>query len=269
MELPGTASPGEIARAVRGESVSGIEVTAPTPGPVYDHVGVIDGTGTLRLRPALAAAARSLGNTAPQDPAIEDCRERLAALDPPVVETEQVRRRVAAAGRAEDRLHERVAELRGRVQALESAGDEVAVADARERLAAATTELTEARTERLAAEQALDRATERAREARSVRERRLRLEDRLGNLRRRARAYLADGVYDGFVDALDEVPGDASAGDDPSEFAADPTTGTLAIARIAEIRAPVVVACGRFRGADTAAAAIDGPVIWLPAESGG
>jgi len=264
VDLPPGTDPDRVARAVRGEPVRGIDVEAPDPGPVHEYVGLLDGTGVHRFRAALAAAARSRGLSAPQDDAIADCRDRLSALDPPEVDTERARRRVAEAGERERRLAERVAELRGRVRALESTDQPERLEDASDRLEAATTELTEVRTERIAAEQALDRAERRARGGRDRRERRLRLEDRIGNLRREAREHLAGAVAAEFAASVAAVPGDGAVGDDPTEFEGDPTTAAMAIARVAELRAPLVVACGRFPDAATAAEVLEAPAIRVP-----
>jgi hypothetical protein len=263
---PGVA-PGTVARAVRGEAVEALPdgvletVEAATPGPAHEYVGTIDGSDDPPLRAALAAAARSVGRTAPQDEAIAECEARLEEIAPPAVDVESARRRVAEAGERESRLQERVAQLRGRVQTLREFDRTAALEEAESELAAATAELTEVRTERIAAEQSLDRATSRARAARDVRERRLGLEDRLGNLRRRARAHLASDVYGEFAAALEAVPGEGSPGDVPGEYEGDGTTAALAVARVAALRAPVVVACGRFPAADAAAATLDAPVI--------
>jgi len=265
VDLEAEVDPRTVARVVRGEAVDGlrdgplegIHVAVPDPGPVHEYVGVIDGTDDPPLRAALAAGARSLGRTAPQDDAIAECEARLEEIDPPTVDVESARRRVAETGDRESRLRERVAQLRGRVQTLRERDDEGALEDAESKLAAATAELTEVRTDRIAAEQVLERATNRAREARDVRERRLRLEDRLGNLRRRAREHLAREVHGEFASALEAVPGEGN----PGEYEGDGTTAALAVARLADLRVPVVVACGRFPDAATAAATLDASVI--------
>lgn len=266
-DLETDVDPRTLARAVRGEAVEGIRddvlegIDPDAEGPAHEYVGVIDGTDDPPLRAALAAAARSLGRTAPQDDAIAECEARLEEIEPPAVDVASARRRVAEAGDRESRLQERVAQLRGRVQTLRELDREGALEAAESELAAATAELTEVRTDRIAAEQALDRATTRAREARDVRERRLRLEDRLGNLRRRTREHLASDVYGAFATALETVPGEASPGEVPGEYEGDGTTAALAVARVADLRAPVVVACGRFADAADAAVTLEAPVI--------
>ncbi|MEF8890905.1 MAG: hypothetical protein V5A31_06280, partial [Haloferacaceae archaeon] len=66
-----------IHRAIAGERVAGVTVDCPDPGPVHDRVGVVrEGAGPW-LRGALAAAARSLGERAPQDDEVEALRARL------------------------------------------------------------------------------------------------------------------------------------------------------------------------------------------------
>lgn len=266
IDLPATVDPAAIARAIRGEAVDGVAVDAPDPGPVHEYVGVVDGT-PIRLRAALAAVARSRGETAPEDEAIAECERRLASLDPPSVDVAAARERVAAVSDEETRLHERVAQVRGRVQTLRERGDDEALADAETALDEAVAALTEARTERIAAEQALERARERAREARDVRERRLELEDRIGNLRRAAREYLARTVFDGFRSALRSIPGGENVDSDgPGEYDGDDAAAALAVVRVADLRAPVVLARGRFEDAAAAVETLDAPVVRVAPE---
>ena len=243
-------------RAVR----EGTWVTCPDPEPVHDRVSPVETGMALSVRAALADAARSRGEVAPQDAALADVRTELAALDPPAVDCAEARRRVAEAGHREAALAERVSELRGRLQALEDAGGEAAAADARSEREEAVERLAEVRTERIAAEQALSHARERAREARDARARRLRLEDRAKNLRRDARNYLAESVRDAFAAAADAVPG-RGAVDEEGGFAGDPVTAALAVVRVADLDAPVVLACDRFDSPSVAADRLDAPVL--------
>ena len=138
-------------------------------------------------------------------------------------------------------MAERVAAARGDVRARRSIDADVdgALADLEEAAAA----LSDARTERIAAEQALERARERAAAARDARERRLALRDRLRNRRRDARAELAGGVYPAFRDALSTVPeGDlADPGTAPTEYAGSRAAASLASIRVADLDGPVVL----------------------------
>lgn len=136
-----------------------------------------------------------------------------------------------------------------------------ALAEAEAALAETTRRLSEATTERVAAEQALRRARREAREARAVRARRLRLEDRAGNLARAARAHLAGVVHDAFARAVAAVPGAGRAGDRPGKYEGDPLVAALAVVRVADVDAPVVVACDRFPSAVAARACLDAPVV--------
>ncbi len=267
------ADPDALLRAVRGDPVSGVSVECPPPGPVHDHVGHVRPGMSVSLRGALAAAARTRGETPPQADAVADLRARLADPAAPNAESEAAgappgdgpaaaRRRAAEAGERERRLRERVATLRGRVQAVREADpDSEATADAEAELRSTMAELASVETERIAAEQRLERAERAARDARDARERRLRAEDRLANLERDARAHLAAAVYDAFAAAVDTLPGRADPGNDPAAFAGDEVTAALGVVCVARLDAPVVVSTRRFDDAAEAAARFDAPVI--------
>lgn len=262
VDLP-SRDPATVAQAVAGDGRPAVTVEAPDPGPVVERVSPVTSGTTLSIGPALAAAARSRGLSAPQDEAIETVRTELAALDPDTVDGRAARRRVAEVDDRERTLHEQVAELRGRLAARREDDDDPA--DLRRRLRERVAELTEVRTERIAAEEALDRAEQRARAARDDRERRLRLVDRRDNLRRAARDHLVDRLAETFADALRAVPGpDPGEGFEPRSYRGDGCTAALAVVRLASVSAPVVVACERFADAADAAAALDAPVIRTP-----
>lgn len=237
-------------------SDSEIRVVCQTPGPAHEHVGFVHPGVQVDRRAALAAAARSRGRTVPKQAAVAATRERLGELSVPSIDLTEARRAVADAGGDEARLRESVAELRGRIQTLRDAGKptDSAVAD----LTQTARQLSEAETERIAAEQRLDRAARAAREARDARERRLRLEDRVGNLERRVRAALAASVDEEFEAAIRAVPGEGVP-TDRDEL--DPVTVALAVGRVADLYAPVVLGVDRFASADAAADLLDAPVI--------
>lgn len=250
-----------IHRAIAGERVAGVTVDCPDPGPVHDRVGVVrEGAGPW-LRGALAAAARSLGERAPQDDEVEALRARLDDRDRPDLGLADARRRLAAAGDEEARLRERVATLRGRVDALAEAGAEAAREAAAADLADALRALTETETERIAAEQRLEALEARAREARDRRDERMALEDRLANRERAAREHLAGAIYDRFRAAVRTLPGDGTAGDRPGGYEGDPTLAALAVVRVASVDAPVVVATDRLGDARETADRLDAPVV--------
>ncbi|WP_135806052.1 DUF7856 family protein [Halorussus marinus] len=242
-----------VGDAVRGDDSDGLAIACPPPGPVHEHVGVIRPRIEFSRRAALAAAARSRGRTAPQDGELARIRERLDALDPAPVGLADARRRVADAEGSEAAVRERVATLQGRVQALrETDGDP---SDAEAELADATRRLADLETERIAAEQTLARARERARETRDARRERLRLRDRADNLRRRAREHLADALGPAFERVRGAVPGETP----PS------VTAALAVARLADLTAPIVIdaeAAG-FEAPSAAATWLDAPVIYV------
>lgn len=235
-----------------------LAIRCPAPGPVHERVGVVRPGRSYPLQAALAAAARARGHRAPQADELREVRERLAALEVPDVSLTEQRRRVADAEDATG-LEERVATLRGQLEAARERGDDSgALAEARER---AVADLAERRTERLAAEQRLERARGRARDARDRREERLRLEDRERNLERAARRALAGQLRPAFERALAALPGSARAGDAPGSVVEDEVAGALAVCRVAPPVAPVVVAVDRFPSAAAAAAALDAPVV--------
>ena len=245
-----------VVAAIRGADAP-VVVEAPEPRPVHERVGYVRPDGGVSIRAALAAAARSRGLTAPQDERIVAVREELSELSVPEASTRAARRAVAERTGDVERLRERVATLRGRVQALrEHDGDAEAVAA---ELSAATRDLSEAETGLIAARERLDAATDAAREVRDARERRLRLRDRLHNRRREARAHLADALADEFRTAVAATPWPTPS--DPRE--ADDVTRALAVGRIAALRAPVGLACDRFADPATAADWLDAAVIRL------
>ncbi|MFB6127167.1 MAG: hypothetical protein ABEJ79_07745 [Halolamina sp.] len=230
------------------------------PSPGVGH-GILrepaDGRPTLRA--TLAAAARSRGLTASVDDDIEGIRAQLASLSVGSASTAAQRRRESAAGADVAELRERVAALRGQLEARREVGAPTeAVA---EKIAAAAAELSEAETERVAAEQALADAERRSRPNRAARRRRLRLQDRLANLERDARAELAAAVHDDFAAAAEAVPGAVDAGDDPGSISGDRLAARYAALRVADLDAPVVLTGGRFPDADAAAATLSTPVV--------
>jgi len=229
-------------------SASAVRYEGPEPGPGHETLRR-PADGRPSLRATLAAAARSWGASAAVDEEIAALRSELAALSPPSTGTADERRRLAEAGEEVERLRERAATLRGRLQARREldAPEEGVV----EELRATIRRLSEAETERAAAREALTAARERAREGYERRERRRALQDRLANRRREARRELAAAAYDRFRAALDAVPGSATAGADPGSFAGERIAARYAAVRIADLDAPVVVE--GFDGRDAAA----------------
>jgi hypothetical protein len=258
-------APATVVGAVRnGTAAAGtVRVAGVDAGDLHGHVGHLHASMTLARRGALAELARRRGHEPPQAAAIERLRATLGVDDDADVEVASARRRVAEAGEAESRLREEVAAARGRLQTLRDLDrpDETAA----EELEDAIARLTEAETERIAAEERLRRLERRARAARDDRERRLEREDRLANRRREARAWLADRVYDEFAAAtaaLASMTGtDAEAGSAPGDYEGDPLTAAAAVVRVADLGAPVVVATDRFGDADRAARLLESPVV--------
>ncbi|WP_459193584.1 DUF7856 family protein [Halosimplex sp. J119] len=259
--------PERLVTVIRGEGTvdeessdeETLRVECPSPRRVHDHVGCLQPSMTLRVRTALAAAARSRGGEAPQDDELASVREQLSELTvPSSPDVQSPRERLAGTDAAVDRIRERVAALRGRVQAGREAGRDVS--DLEAELAEATRELSEYETERAAAREALERAERQARESRDARERRRRLEDRRANLERSARAHLVGRIREEYEAAVAEVPEAPTDGsDDP--FEVDDVTAALAVGRVAALRAPVVLACDRFESVGAAAEWFDAPIV--------
>jgi hypothetical protein len=244
-----TAPPSaDLLDAIRGRETD-LELDCAEPGPLHRFVGHLDGRTIRSRRRLLALTARSRGATAPQDDAISDLQDRLADCSPPTVDLAGLRRRVAEVGQRESELRERTATLRGELSARQEMGvDAEAVAD---ELADVTAELAEVETDRIAAEQALADAERRAQSARDTRERRLELQDAIANRRREARRHLAEQVAETVADAEERVPG-------PPD---DPTTTRLAVLRVGDVEAPVVLAVERFDDVTDARETLGVPVI--------
>lgn len=248
-----------------GESVAGdgpFEVRCPDPGPVHDHVGVVTASCSISVRSALAAAARSRGLTAPMDDDLAEIDRQLSGIETtgdPSATIADAQRRIAEARERERTLRERVGTLHGRLRALRERDEPVG--DTEAALAAATGSLAEVETDRIAAQEKLRKHRQRAREYRDRQDRRLKLQDKRDNLARAARRHLADAVYDDFAAALQAVPGDGRAGNEPGQYEGSPTTAALAVARVADVRAPIILACGRFPDAGAAADCLGTPVV--------
>lgn len=260
VDIEAEVDPGALGDSVGGDGP--FDVRCPSPGAVHEYVGVVTPSRSVSVRSALAAAARSRGMTAPVDDDIDRLDRQLAEIETTADQEPAIRdaqRRVAERLERERVLRERVQTLHGRLRGLRERDEPTA--NTEDALAAATESLAEVETERIAAEERLQQHRQAVRERRDRRERRLRLQDERDNLARTARRHLAEAVYDDFADAVAAVPGEGRAGNGPGEYEGDRTTATLAVARIAEVRAPIVLACGRFPGAAAAAECLGAPVI--------
>lgn len=270
VSIAADVDPAAVATAVRRESGPDdrIAVSCPDPSLLHDSVGCISADMGLRSRTALARAARTRGITTPYDGDLRAAREELEAIDVDTTPLAAHRERVAETESAVDRARVRAAEARGGLRERRENG--MGAEEAEDRLDDALRDLSEAETSAIAARQAYDRARERRRDRRDIRERRRRLQDRAANLERRARSHLVDQLRDGFRDALATVPGstlepedDGSASDGAEHdlFEADPVSAALAIARLGEMAAPVVLAVDRFDSPEYASEWLDAPVV--------
>ncbi|MES3516454.1 MAG: hypothetical protein PPP58_02200 [Natronomonas sp.] len=234
------------------DAVAAIVRSAFDAHPVHHHVGIVAPDRTVDERTALAAAARSRNITSSVADELRALEADAVEPDPSVPDRSDLRRRVAETGAELERLEERVATLRGRLQ---SEGTDDAAAAYR----SAARRLSEAETEHLAAKERLEAARRRAREQRTVQEKRLQQADRRANLRRRARSELASVVRPAADRAVRSLPACAA-----STFeAASGVDAALAVCRIAALDAPVVLACDRFEDAASAADWLDAPVCRL------
>jgi len=245
-------------------------VYAPSPTRVHAHVWHLEPEISLDRRAALAAVGAARGVETSHDADLDRVKQSLRELSVPTVGDEELRaarRRAAEAGSETERLRERVATLRGRVAARRDDGDDDALAEAEASLSEATRNLSEASTERVAATQRLATLEDRAERARDAREERLRLEDRVENLRRARRAAWVDAVEPEFrdarsrmVSALDDWTGAPDEGDDADTDLSD----TLAVAAIAPLRAPIVVdsdIVSALGGPDATFEILDAPLV--------
>ncbi|PSQ42106.1 hypothetical protein BRD17_09400 [Halobacteriales archaeon SW_7_68_16] len=246
-----------VAAAVRDPDDD--RVSCPPPGPAHEFVGLLRGKVTVPVRAGLAAVARSRGRRSSVRDEIDRLDGEIAAIDAESVDLRERREQVAAARDRAAGLDEHVARLQGTVTAIEEDGRDASAA--RAELHDAARALSEAETERHAAEQRLDRARKRARESRDRRERRLELRDEVGNLRRTARRELAATVADAVECALGSVPGRDSGVDGWQDGRTGGIDLALALARVADLNAPVVVAVDRFDDPEDAAAWLDAPVL--------
>jgi hypothetical protein len=251
--------PQRLRRAIRNPGPAPddrVAVVAPAPRPVHEHVGHVHPEMGVKIRTALAGAGRSRGLTTPRDDELAAIRGELASIAVDTGDTAPHRRAVAETAAETERARERVAAARGRLEAAREHG--LDVTEAASELEAAVRELSEVETDGVAARQRLDRARAAARDRRETRERRFRLEDRLANVERAARAHLVARLRESYADAIDAVPGSGRV-DDP--FAADPVTAALAVARVGALSAPVLLDCDRFGSGARASEFLDAPVI--------
>jgi len=250
-------APETLRNAITGDVETHLIVDCPTPSRWWPALAVP--TDKVPPLDRLVAAARCRGIRVPEERALAAAERELAALTTERVDPAETRRRLAEAGANVAELREEVAAARGRLEALrrvdgDTAAAESALTDAAERLS-------EAETERVAAEQAHEAAERQARRARSLRERRLRLQDRVANRRRDARRALIGALEAPFARAVTAVPGEARLSMDPLSVEGDSFTAALAAVRLADLRAPVVDATDRFDSAAAAANALGVPVL--------
>ena len=238
-----------------GSDAQSVVVDCEAPTPVHDYIGHVHPEMGVRTRTALATAGRTRGLETPHDEEIERIESKLAAISVEETELEQRRREQADEHEQRERLQEAVATTRGRLAACRERG--LDTAELERRLEAQIRELAEAETTATATTQSHEQARERARHGRDQRERRFRLEDRLANRRRDARRWLVEELESEFRAAIGELA------DRPVEepFDCRPVVAGLAVARVAEYSAPLVLETDRFESTAAAHEYLDGPVV--------
>lgn len=205
---------------------------------------------TIRRREALVATARSLDVETSVDGELRKVRNELESVPNSVPARTDARQQVAELEADLERKRERVATLRGRMR--EAADGEFEI-----EYRAAIRDLSEAETSHAAAIEALADARERARSARDTREARFRLEDRLGNLQRKARRELLETITPKVDAAVANVPKC-----DRSTFAdADAISAALALVRVGQLERPILLACRRFSDRSTAEDWLGCPIL--------
>lgn len=219
---------------------------------LYEHLCVVAPGISFDRREALLATARSVDIETSVDSAIESVRAELRSLDASVPSRAAARERVAETESTLQSRRETVATVRGQMQV-------AAEGEYEAEYRAAIRALSEAETEHTAAKESLADSRERARNARECRDRKLRLEDRLGNLRRTARKELLTAVEPRVDEAISNLPETETM----SFAAADPVSAALALVRVGRIECPVVLACRRFPDRDSAERWLRTPVYRL------
>lgn len=238
-------------------------VVCPGPEPVLERVGVVCRGMAASVRTVVAEAVRSRRVETPYDHALARAERALAGVEPATDAGRGLGERVAELVAEESGLREEVARLGGRVDALRES-EEASVGGAATELEEAVTRLAEVETERVAAEQRLEAVRERLRSVRATYEERRRLADRVDNLRREARNWLAATGTRAFVAAVESVPGPVPPQVTPVAFGGPDWVGVLAALVVADLSAPVVLGDDvGFRSATAAADALGVEVLFV------
>ena len=246
-----------LVAAVRGtEPTQNVWVDCEAPTAVHGRIGHIHAEMKLRTRTALAAAGRTRGYETPYDEEIEHIEAELSSISLEETEAESHRRELAAGREQTGALREAVAATRGRLAAHREHGLDTEALE--QELEAKIRELAETETSATAADQRLERTREKAQTLRDRRERKFKLEDQLANRRRDARRWVVKQLEPEYERAVQELAG---AQGDP--FECDPTTASLAVGKVAEYTAPLVLETAPFESAEAAHDWLGGPVIWL------
>lgn len=268
IEIRQSIDPKRIVEAIRktgvqsAEEESEIRIGAPQPPPVYEHVGYVHDEMGLRIRTALAKAARTVGGKTAYDDSLTTVNRKLTAFEPEPPDQEYHRRRQEAKTTEAKRLKEQAAMLQGQLAARREHGleRESTKAELRDVLA----KLSEAETTAQAARQRVDQTQQAMREYRDRQQQRFRLEDRRANLERKARASLVEQYTPEFYEHVQAVS--ALVEHEPATSKAplkaiDPVVAALSLVRFASFETPVVLSCSQVESATIAAEKLDAAVI--------
>jgi hypothetical protein len=260
-----SVDPAAVVAAVRefdGDCEAQIAVTADTPQPVHDHVGSLRREMRVQTRTALARAGRSRGLTTPFDDNLREARDSLDSAIPESDPVEPYRRQLSETRAETERLRETVAAARGRLQARQT--DDCDTEEAARNLETAIRRLSEVETEAVAARQQLEHARTNVRERRDRRERTRKLEDKVANLERNARSHLVAKLREEYETALSRIPEHTDIPTvDSDPFETDSLPAALAIARVADVAAPLVLACNCFESPEVASEWLDAPIVQI------
>lgn len=246
-----------LVAAVRSaESSRKTAVDCKPPSPLHGRIGHVHAEMGLRTRTALAAAGRTRGDETPYDEDIERLERELSALSVEETAAKSYRQELADQREETEALREAVAATRGRLAAHREQG--LDTEELERKLEAKIRDLAETETSATAASQQFERARETARTNRDRREQEFKLEDRLANRRRDARRWLVDQLEPEYERAVQEL---AEERTDP--FECKPTTASLAVGKIADYDAPLVLETTPFESVDAAHDWLGGPVICL------
>lgn len=238
-------------------------IYSPAPTPVREYIGVITHNPNIKRRDALIAIGQLWGIKTSYDASFRSVQSAIDQLESSSVpDLTSARERVATAGVDVERLHERVAMLRGRMAVYHESDATADITETEVALKDTIRTLSEASTEEIAAAQRLAQLMDIARSARDQKEKRLSLIDRRQNLTRRIRTAIFDAVKTKFDNTRQTpwITDGIHSNDNHTSALAD----ALAISLLTPLRAPLVIhkhVASTFGGASALAIRLNATVI--------